>query len=288
MLAKLRTLLTEHRHRPQAFRDVTEIDWGDPLLGERFLRVGRRSPEQTEQEVAFLIGHLDLPEGSRVLDVMCGDGRIALPLALHGCSVSGVDINPFAIDQARRAAAQLELSERASFCCADVRTELPAGEHDVAICIFGHLSGFEMPVAAQILRRVRAALVERGTVLIDMHLAPAVLLTLDGTRDWDLCEGGWLGTDQPALVLNEHFADAGDLTYVRRSHCLDLTTGDCQLFGQAGQFYDRCSMTELLRSAGFEALSFYGELDGRPYDDATSENLVVIGQALPEDTPATE
>lgn len=51
------------------------------------------------------IGRLDIPAGARVLDVACGTGNTALPLARRGCVVTGVDIAPNLLVQARERAA---------------------------------------------------------------------------------------------------------------------------------------------------------------------------------------
>lgn len=51
------------------------------------------------------IGRLDLPAGTRVLDIACGTGNTAIPLARRGCEVVGVDIAPNLLLQARERAA---------------------------------------------------------------------------------------------------------------------------------------------------------------------------------------
>lgn len=47
------------------------------------------------------IGRLNVPSGARVLDVACGTGNTAIPLARRGCIVTGVDIAPNLLEQAR-------------------------------------------------------------------------------------------------------------------------------------------------------------------------------------------
>ena len=53
------------------------------------------------------IGRLNIPAGARVLDIACGTGNTAIPLARRGCIVTGVDIATNLLEQARaRAAAE--------------------------------------------------------------------------------------------------------------------------------------------------------------------------------------
>ncbi len=55
-------------------------------------------------------GRLELGPGARVLDVACGTGNTAIPLARRGCIVTGVDIAANLLEQARQRAAGEGLS----------------------------------------------------------------------------------------------------------------------------------------------------------------------------------
>jgi ubiquinone/menaquinone biosynthesis C-methylase UbiE len=51
------------------------------------------------------VARLDIPPGARVLDLACGTGNVALPLARKGAHVTGVDIAANLLAQARERAA---------------------------------------------------------------------------------------------------------------------------------------------------------------------------------------
>jgi ubiquinone/menaquinone biosynthesis C-methylase UbiE len=57
-------------------------------------------------EAETFINRLGLKPGSKVLDVACGTGNLALPAARLGANVTGVDIAPNLVEQARANAAR--------------------------------------------------------------------------------------------------------------------------------------------------------------------------------------
>src|SRR6266550_843436 len=61
---------------------------------------------------ADFIARLELEPNERVLDVACGTGNLAIPAARAGAAVTGVDIAPNLIDQARMRAKSEDLTAR--------------------------------------------------------------------------------------------------------------------------------------------------------------------------------
>ena len=59
-----------------------------------------------ETEAKDFINRLGVQPGSKVLDVACGTGNLALPAARLGANVTGVDIAPNLVEQARANAAR--------------------------------------------------------------------------------------------------------------------------------------------------------------------------------------
>lgn len=82
------------------------------------------------------VERLDLNANSRVLDVACGTGNLAIPAARAGASVTGVDIVPDLIKQAKNLAAVDDL--KVTFDVGDAEA-LPYqdGSFDVVMSMFG-------------------------------------------------------------------------------------------------------------------------------------------------------
>lgn len=90
--------------------------------------------QATEDELVFLAELLDLSPGTRVLDVGCGTGRHAVPIAAMGAEVTGLDQSPAMLERAaaRAGAAGAEVT----WVEADAR-EVPdhLGAFDVVLCL---------------------------------------------------------------------------------------------------------------------------------------------------------
>lgn len=82
------------------------------------------------------IGRTPIKNGDRVLDVACGTGNVSLPAARAGGTVTGVDIAPNLLEQARKRAAAENL--KIQFDEGDAE-DLPYrdGEFDIVVTMFG-------------------------------------------------------------------------------------------------------------------------------------------------------
>jgi SAM-dependent methyltransferase len=96
---------------------------------------GRIAPSYARGATEF-VQRLRLAGDERVLDVACGTGNLALPAARTGAIVTGIDIAPLALEQARTQAAAEDLL--ASFDEGDCEN-LPYADasFDVVVSMFG-------------------------------------------------------------------------------------------------------------------------------------------------------
>jgi ubiquinone/menaquinone biosynthesis C-methylase UbiE len=107
----------------------------------------------TETAADEFVARLQLKPGTRVLDVACGSGNLAIPAAKAGAIVTGVDIAPNLLDQARGRAAGEALDIRFEEGDAeDLRFE--EGAFDVVLSMFGAMFAPRPDVVAGELTRV--------------------------------------------------------------------------------------------------------------------------------------
>jgi cyclopropane fatty-acyl-phospholipid synthase-like methyltransferase len=103
-------------------------------LAARFWRSAASMAEEDAQLVRELLGGR---AGARVLDVPCGDGRLAIRLAAAGHVAIGVDVAVAELDRARLAAAEAGVEVR--FVAGDLRALPDVGTVD-AIVSWGNSS----------------------------------------------------------------------------------------------------------------------------------------------------
>ena len=109
-----------------------------------------------------------------VLDLGCGTGNHAIPLAQRGYQVTGIDRSPEMLRIARQKADVAGVS--VSFHRGDIRTVDLGQQFDACICMFAvlcyQLSNTDVEAA---LRTVRKHLREGGLFVFDFWYGPAVL-----------------------------------------------------------------------------------------------------------------
>ena len=99
------------------------------------------------------VARLDIPAGAKVLDVACGTGNLAIPLARQGCIVTGVDIASNLLVQARERAAAEGLTAEFEEGDAEALPYYPES-FDAVVTMFGAMFAPRPEVVASELARV--------------------------------------------------------------------------------------------------------------------------------------
>ena len=219
--------------------------------------------EQTRTEANFIQKHLGLFSGARVLDVPCGNGRLALELASRGFNLTGVDMASEFIAEAKTMSAKrdlkIEWQER------DMR-DLPTWEtFDGAFC-FGNSFGYlEEHENAEFIASVFRALKPGARFIIDSGaIAESILPTFQEHRSFEL--GGI------TLVIDSQYDHEQarlftDYTFIRDGKS-DKRPGSQRI-------YTYREITELLRKLGFLVEAAYSSPTGDPYKLGAQRLLLV-------------
>lgn len=131
------------------------------------LLYGHRDDQEAARWVEALQVHLGLPRGSAVLDVACGRGRHARCFDRAGMKVTGIDLSPEVVEEARRTV------PNARFEVHDMREPYVDRQFDLAICLFTSLGySAERTDDLRSLTTIARALVPGGRFVLDL-LNPA-------------------------------------------------------------------------------------------------------------------
>jgi SAM-dependent methyltransferase len=107
-------------------------DWYRTFFTGLAAEAQRHIPYPTDAELNFLLQTLPPPPGPHVLDVPCGHGRLAVPLAERGYRVTGVDFSADLLGTAEESVRGRSLPVR--FERRDMRDLHWPGEFDAAFC----------------------------------------------------------------------------------------------------------------------------------------------------------
>lgn len=130
-------------------------------------------PRQAVNDADFLLRHWKCPAGFAVLDVPCGNGRVALELASRGMAVTGIDASAALIAEARRLGNQRGL--HVEWVEADMLHMPWVEQFDAAFCwgdSFGYMTDDQN---LEFLRAVNRALKPGGRWAMEMQMVSEVL-----------------------------------------------------------------------------------------------------------------
>ena len=238
---------------------------------DRFWRAAADSlfDDEAWESAAVDAGHLaallDLEPGAPVLDLGCGPGRYALPLAGMGFEVTGVDRTGHYLEEASRRAAAARLT--IELVRADMREFNRAGGFAVAINMLTSFGYFEDPEDdLRVLRNVLASLRPGGRLLIDT-IGKEVLGRIFQARDWKTVgDDVWLFERQPVQAWSWMHN-----TWIR------IRDGERERFEIGHRLYSAAELMRLTLDAGFSEAEAFGDLEGANYDE-TSHRLVVVAR----------
>ncbi|MBS9532644.1 methyltransferase domain-containing protein [Mycobacterium sp. M1] len=102
---------------------------------ERYVGRGAPEPDAVAPATVFLPHVRAFPTAGSAVDIACGPGTAAVWLARRGMQVTGFDVSPVAVAQARELAERSGVGDRCRFTVVDLDDGLPDGPPvDVVYC----------------------------------------------------------------------------------------------------------------------------------------------------------
>ncbi|HXE79396.1 MAG TPA: class I SAM-dependent methyltransferase [Vicinamibacterales bacterium] len=232
------------------------------------------------RDVAFW-RRLARESGGPVLELGCGTGRIAVPVARSGVPVIGVDRSAAMLERARQRARRARVGRHLSFVRADIRA-LPfarPGRFTLVMAPYGILQSLLAPRdLAAVLAGAREVLKPGGALAID--LVAELTSWQEYRRERRL--SGWRNGGRTHVTLIES---------VRQDRRRGLTHFDQEYIERRGgqrsirRFdltFRTLSMPQMIRrlsDAGFGAVQVFGDYRGGPWSPQSDVWLIVAARS---------
>jgi SAM-dependent methyltransferase len=135
--------------------------WFDSVHYQRLY--AHRDEREAARLIDVLIDRLRPVNGSAILDLGCGSGRHARHLASRGFNVTGLDLSPASIEQAKR-----NEHDRLRFVRGDMRQPFGTGAFDHVFNLFTSFGYFEDPADhLLVIRNIAQSLRPGGKLVLD-------------------------------------------------------------------------------------------------------------------------
>ncbi|HSR27968.1 MAG TPA: class I SAM-dependent methyltransferase [Actinomycetes bacterium] len=224
--------------------------------------------ERTAAEVNGVVGQLGLAPGARLLDLCCGPGRHAVPLAQLGYRMTGLDLSRPLLARAAAAGAGLNVG----LVAADMR-RLPFadGSFDAVLNLFNAFGYLEDEAQDElVLAEVARVLAPGGRFLQELANREALVR---GWHDSDVARH-----DDGLVVLQERDLDLrtsrDQVRYTLLHPDGRRTTSEVSI-----RLYTLTELEAMLGRAGLELLAVGGDLDGGPLELDSSFVVTLSGRA---------
>lgn len=218
-----------------------------------------QTEEQTQLDLELLVETLNFGPDDRLLDVFCGYGRHALPLARMGARVTGVDIS---VDYIAEMQGVIDAEKLRVVALADDFLSMPENSFgspapfDAAYCMGNSFSFFPRTDMLAFLTRIANRLKPGGRFLAHSEMIAESVLPDYQARNWQP-----IGDNILFLVENEY----DPLESRIDSHLIYVRNGDRQTRMAQHYVYTLAELRQLFTEAGLPVIACYGTVEGEPY-----------------------
>jgi SAM-dependent methyltransferase len=230
-------------------------------------------PARLAAELPFVERQLQSAGAQRVLDAACGTGMHASALAERGYEVVGTDMSSGMIERARANAAAAGVDVRFEVAAFTELNAQVGGDFDALLCLGNSLPHLLAPAELHAaLVDFAACLQPGGLLLVQNRNFDRILALRERWMDPQSHREG----DTEWLFLRFYDFEGGELL---RFNLVTLRRAGGGPWEQQVSSTRLCGLVRdeairLVRNAGFESLTVWGDMQGAPFDPAHSPNLV--------------
>jgi SAM-dependent methyltransferase len=223
--------------------------------------------EEAALDIPNMEDLLDLQAGVRILDMACGTGRYALPLARAGFEVTAVDPIGTYLEEGRKMAGKESLD--IEFIRGDMRTFSREQAFDAVVIMGTSFGIFRSEDEERIsVTNMTNSLVEGGRILLETVGEGTGRGTRPNSYEYS-AEG---------LVCTETHRPRGDGIWVD-SHLKVVHDAGVNEYSYSYRVYTPDTFSDLLRTCGLKDVHCFSDLTGIPYTPSSEKMFVVARKA---------
>ena len=215
-----------------------------------------RDYSEAESFIRHLLDFLGPDKDSHFLDLACGRGRHSVFINRHGYRVTGLDLSPDSIGDAKD-----NETDTLSFGVHDMREPL-AGQFNFILNMFTSFGYFDdQSDNLKVLRNVREALLPEGRFVLDFMNVEQVIPRLVAEEEKELngIHFGLRRSVKDGFIVKDIEVRDGEKSYA---------------FQERVQALDRNAFEKLFQQAGLEVVNTWGDYHGGEFSAENSPRLI--------------
>jgi cyclopropane fatty-acyl-phospholipid synthase-like methyltransferase len=243
--------------------NTNSTDWFETWFDTSYYHTlyKHRDNREAERFISNLLEHLNLPRGTRCLDLACGKGRHSLFLNKKGLDVLGLDLSANSIESAK----SMENSSL-KFDVHDMREVYNGKKFGAIFNLFTSFGYFDSNQDnLKVLQSVHEMLQEDGVFVIDFMNAKRTIDKLVESEQKEI-DG-----------INFNIKRSFDGSHIHKNiQFLD----DNQKFeyNERVQALFKEDFENLLEKSGFKIVVLFGDFELNPFDEMNSKRLIIIAE----------
>lgn len=232
-----------------------------------------RDNKDASKIVSLIFKNINLPEGSDVLDIACGNGRHSVLFAEEGMKVTGIDLSDYLISKAnsRKLTDYKDYADNLSFEIRDMRNINHENSFDMAVNLFSSFGYFEDDNENErVIKSISGSLKKHGFFVLDFlnkNFLVNRLVPFDVIR-----------TEGKIIVQVREIKD----NFVYKHILIFKNTGDeypdLSQFTERIRLYTEDDFRKMLAENGMTVINLFGDYSGSKYDRNDSERLIIFSQ----------
>ena len=238
-----------------------EREWFEDWFDSPYYHIlyQNRNEKEAELFIDSLIRTVPITPNSKILDLACGRGRHSYYLNQLGHDVKGVDLS-----QSNIKCAQRFNNDRLSFEVLDMRDPLPKTQPDYVINLFTSFGYFiHEQDDIKVLKNVHRVLNSTGKFIIDYLNVNKTIQSLGGKEKFTLDNFDF----DVERIVKKNFI----VKHIQVNH-----NGRISNFKEMVKILRLTDFEAYFRLAGFVIDQLYGDYKMNPYEQASSDRLLMV------------